>query len=138
MSATKTTSTTSTSTALTRPGTAPASGKKQGLDSGVQANAVKVNSKPWEDIVPHPDIQKEPREKTTLSVVLYMTRQEGGATLGEIKEAFGTMIRPDMRSHDPLAVIRFMGRERGWGFKMDKETGRVKLVAGKKTPAPKP
>lgn len=136
---TKSTSTHSASTSNARPGTTPATGKKasakEGTDSGAQTNSVKVNSKPWEDFHPNPDIQKPPREKTTLAVVLHMCGQEDGATLGEIKEAFGTMIAAHMKSHDPLAVIRFMGRNRGWGFKMDKETGKIKLVAGKKKSA---
>ena len=126
-------STAATSTSTVRPGTAPAKAAKTApaKDAApVNPNPdAKVNAKTWEDLPANPSLQKQPREKTTLKVVLDLTSRKEGATLAEIKAAFGTEIKPHMTSHDPRGVMAFMSRNRGWGFRMDKE-GKVHLVTG--------
>lgn len=128
-------STTSTSTSTSRPGTAPAKAAPAKAAPAATKDAAsvnpnpdaKVNAKTWEDLPANPSLQKPPREKTTLKVVLDMTSRKDGATLAEIKAAFGTEIKPHMTSHDPRSVMAFMSRNRGWGFRMDKD-GKVHLV----------
>lgn len=129
------TSATTSSNPNQRPGTAPASGKKADTKPADSAKVdARTNVKPWEDLPATPSMQKPAREKTTIWVVLELTKRKEGATEEEIKAAFGTMIAPDQVHHDPRRVMRFMSKERGWGFhkiKSGPNEGRIKLVDGR-------
>ncbi len=103
---------------------------KKTADAGVNPSSVTSTPRradPWHDLPANPALQKEPREKTTISQALKTIRNAPhGATLEEIKESFKEI---NMYHHDPKRLLGFMSRERGWGFIMPKpENGRIFLV----------
>jgi len=123
----------SKSTALTRPGTEPAKGKKEEVPTTAvsKAGGTKPGATvPWQDLPAGPT-QKTPREKTVQYVALQtISAHEEGATLDEIKAAFcaQTGAQSYMANHDPKTLLVWMSRNRGWGFVMNPVTGKIRAL----------
>lgn len=78
--------------------------------------------KPWEDLPPGViDPAKRAKENTTIWSALKTLEEAGekGATLEELKEGLKKI---NMGHHSVKALLRWMNENRGYGFRMNKET----------------
>lgn len=85
----------------------------------------------WQDLPANPRLhsgarrtEEDARPGTTLHVALRLTARPGGATMAEIQDGLRDIGLP---KHSALTLVRWLNRDRGWGFTMSPD-GRISLV----------
>lgn len=99
---------------------------KLGVGAPVSGSKESRDTERWVDLPAAPGGETAPRKNSVLAAALaLMESNPGGATLLEIKAAFEKM---GMGHHDPRQLLVWASKNRGWGFEIDRATGRVRAV----------
>lgn len=101
----------------------PSNGPAPGTVPNAQPAKVRPVA-PWKDLPASPQLQKEPRDGTTMAIALSTLRNEP-STLEQIQQK---LLNGGFGHHDAKRLLTFMSNSRGWGFKMDPVTKRIVLL----------